>query len=136
MLWIILIVISCLILPIPLVLGQTSIVTLSHPFLVGNDRKVVDNPIVGQPAAISTIVHNPTDQEQSMTVLLEARTDNDVTVRLVALKISVNGDFQVATAWEPQQSGEHALRTFAITSLEDPEVLTEVKTSIVNVTCC
>ena len=127
--------IPCLILPIPFTIGQTSIVTLSHPFLVCNDGKVLDAPDVGQQTAISTIVHNPTGQGRSMTVVLEARTDNDVTVRLSARQISVNAnaDFQVAIAWEPRQSGEHTLRTFAITSLESPEVLTEVRISTVRV---
>ena len=135
MLRIVLTLISCLILPVPLGMGQTSGVTLGHPFLVGNDWKVLDNRHVGQQAAISTIVHNPTGQAWSMTVVLEARTANDVTVGLSARQISVNADadFRIAIPWEPQEIGEHTLRTFAITSLESPEVLTEVRISTVRV---
>ncbi|MGI0013350.1 MAG: hypothetical protein ACREBU_07915 [Nitrososphaera sp.] len=91
----------------------------------------------GQPVVVRVSIHNQQAVEQSFVVLVEIRNEHGITLYLSTLgsTIAGNGNLTIETSWVPDRaclpetwcSGNHILRSFAVTSLQSPEILSLVR---------
>jgi hypothetical protein len=89
----------------------------------------------GQQAILSTTVKNNNDRVQPFVALIEVRDSSGVTVYLAWQTGTLNpaGEVEVGLSWKPEQAGDYEVRTFIISDLASPQVLSPVEQSAVTV---
>ena len=86
---------------------------------------------VGQQLVIATTARNDGDKDQEFVPLLEVRDSDGITEYLAWLSgtVKAGGQTEVGIMWTPTNAGEHELRTFAVTGLDEPRILSYVASS-------
>jgi hypothetical protein len=82
----------------------------------------------GQQVVLTTNVINKGANSQPFVALVEVRDSSDVTVYLAwqTGTLPVNGQTNVGLSWTPDQAGSYEVRTFVISSLSKPDILSTV----------
>jgi hypothetical protein len=80
-------------------------------------------------------VHNNNDAAQPFVAIVEVRDSNGVTVYLAwqTGMLNAGGQSEVGLSWTPDSSGQYTCRTFILSSLSTPTVLSTVKESNISV---
>jgi hypothetical protein len=115
--------------------GEGSL-TLSAPSVRSASTPVTDQIMVGQQVALATVVSSTFDREELLFVaIIEVRDSDGVTVSIGWQTGSINpqDNTEVAMSWIPENPGTYELRTFLISSLSNPQILTPVASSEVAV---
>jgi hypothetical protein len=96
----------------------------------------VDDVSVGQQVVLTTQVSNNIDDELPFVALVEVRDSSGITIYLAwQTGVLDAGDrSEVGLSWTPEEPGDYQVRTFVISSLNNPQVLTqEVMTTNITV---
>jgi hypothetical protein len=82
----------------------------------------------GQQVVLTTNVVNQGANSQPFVALIEVRDSSDVTVYLAwqTGTLNPNGQTNVGLSWTPDQAGNYEVRTFVISSLAKPDILSPV----------
>jgi len=90
--------------------------------------KPLNSVTAGQQIVLSTSVSNKIDEDQPFVALVEVRDSSGVTVFLgwTTGSLSANGQAAVGLSWTPEQSGTYEVRTFVLSSLSSPTILSDV----------
>jgi hypothetical protein len=84
-----------------------------------------------QAVLLSTTIVNNNQSEMQFLTLIEARTSDDVTRYLEwqSHTLQSEGSAEIELPWVPTTPGFYQLRTFAVSDLDNPQILTEIATS-------
>lgn len=108
------------------------ILRVSSPSLRNISGEKIDIVEIGQQAVIRISIHNNLGQEQPFVILTEVRDDNGIT-RYLSWQSGIaaaNGNYTMETVWMPDIEGtNHEIRSFAISSIQNPSVLSAVASS-------
>lgn len=109
--------------------------TATAPALLNLDGSSVTEVTTGQQVVVGTTVKNNDAQARPITVLIEVRDSDGITVLMSFQRATVaaNGTIDVGTSWLPETPGQYQTRTFVVTSLDNPQALSGVVTSNVTV---
>ena len=97
--------------------------------------KTLNEVKAGQQVVLSTTVLNKIDEAQPYVAIVEVRDSNGITVFLgwTTGTMNANGQATVGLSWTAEQAGDYQLRTFVISSLSNPNILSEPVTSMLHV---
>jgi hypothetical protein len=104
----------------------------SAPQLRDSQSEILDNPKVGQQLALATVVSSSFERDElPFVAIMEVRSADGVTVSLgwQTGTLRPQGQTEVGMSWIPSDSGEYEVRTFLISDLLNPMVLSEVASS-------
>jgi hypothetical protein len=89
----------------------------------------------GQQVVLTTNVVNQGANSQPFVALVEVRDSSDVTVYLAwqTGTLNPNGQTNVGLSWTPDQAGNYQVRTFVISSLAKPDILSAVASTPITV---
>lgn len=90
---------------------------------------------VGSQLALATTIENNRASSQPFVILIEVRDNQGVTAYLALQSgiLSPNGSSTVESSWQPELGGEYEVRTFAVSSLQEGIVISEVSSSTTTV---
>jgi len=100
---------------------------------------VSGNPVseinAGEQVILTTAVTNENAQSQPFVALIEVRDSNDITVYLAwqTGTLPANGRADIGLSWTPDFADTYEVRTFVISSLSSPQILSEIATSQITV---
>ncbi len=111
---------------------STSVTTPTMKDLRGNDLTELDARVQ---AVISTSITNNNNLPQQFAAIVEVRDEDGFTVYLQwqTGTLQANGRTNIGLSWTPDAPGTYEIRTFAISNLSNPAVLSTVSTSTVTV---
>jgi len=111
--------------------------TPSGPFLKSSDSQALREASVGQQYVIVTDIRSNNDKGliDNFTSMIEVRDSTGVTQHLAWQSGSLKGgaDAEIGVSWTPQQAGDYQLRTFIISNLENPQILSVVRESEISI---
>ena len=115
---------------------STDSTTVSAPVAQTPTGQPAGDINIGQQVVLSTTVVNSADGAQPFVALVEVRDSNDVTTSLAwqTGTLSAGGRADVGLSWTPNDSGNYKVRTFVISSLNNPQILSKVSESTITVT--
>jgi hypothetical protein len=90
---------------------------------------------VGQQVVLTTTVTNNIDDELPFVALVEVRDSSGITIFLAwQTGVMDAGDRnEVGLSWTPEEAGDYVVRTFVISNLSNPQVLSDVVTTNITV---
>lgn len=100
-----------------------------------SDSTVLDWVTEGQQYFITTVLSNCTNVDRPLVVLIEARNSEGITEYLISQPATLMADNQleVGVSWIPAQAKSYELRTFVVSDLEKPEILSRLMTTNIEV---
>jgi hypothetical protein len=113
----------------------TDATTPSAPELKDVTGRTLSSLSVGQQAVLSTNIVNNNDESRPFVALVEVRDSSGITVFLAWQTGTLNpsGQAEVGLSWTPEEAGDYEVRTFVISDLANPQILSEVQTSDISV---
>lgn len=113
----------------------TTGLNLGTPSLLNTNGDVLDTAGIRSQVMLSTTISNPQSARQPFITLFEVRDSNQVTVFLswVSGTIPPGEQFDLGVMWQPQTTGSYNVRTYAVTDLKNPQILSAAKTATVSV---
>ena len=122
--------------PEPLVLGNisdanTTIFTAAPPEPISAHAKILPVRLGEEYVVSSTFRNNDPVHDGVATFIVEVRDPNGLTILLNFQSgiLNAGGKANVGVSWTPLQAGTYQLRTFAISSFEDPRILSSISSS-------
>jgi hypothetical protein len=115
--------------------GTTGSTTPSTPALADITGATITEVTTGQQVVLTTNVKNNDDQSRPFVAIVEVRDADGITQMLQwqTGTMAANGDAGVGISWVPENAGTYEVRTFVISNLQNPQVLSEVVTTDVTV---
>lgn len=109
--------------------------TSTIPLLQDPQGNVLTDAMVGQLAVLSTTVAN-SHNDTSFVVIIELRDEDGVTAYLNWQNgtLPKNAEVDIGLTWIPAETGNYVIRTFMLSSLSNPEILSPVVQSEVAIT--
>jgi hypothetical protein len=103
----------------------------SPPSLKDISGNEIDEVGVGQQVVLSTTIQNNNDEPQPFVALIEVRDSDGITVFLAwqTGTLNANGEAEVGLSWTPEEAGDYTVRTFVISELAAPDILSPVAES-------
>jgi len=91
----------------------------------------LDNVSVGQQVILSTTIANNLDKDQQFAAIIEVRDSSGITVFLAWQTGILNSEdeTEVGLSWIPSSAGQFTARTFIISGLDNPQILSGVQKS-------
>jgi hypothetical protein len=114
---------------IPIGTAVGTVITPSEPVLKDVTGRELDEVCSGTQAIVTTVLSNTVDDVLPFVQIIEVRDSSGVTQKLdfQTGTLSAGGQSEVGSSWTPDQPGSYSLRTFAISNLNNPQVLSDVK---------
>jgi hypothetical protein len=111
--------------------GVTENVSPSSPEVKDFSGGDIDEVNVGQQVVLSTTIANNVDADQPFVALVEVRDSDEATIFLAWQTgiLDSNDDAEVGLSFMPDKPGTYSIRTFVISSLSDPQILSAVEES-------
>jgi hypothetical protein len=115
--------------------GAVGTTTVTPPRLQDVSGRDIDEVSRGQQVILATDVINNEASATPFVALIEVRDDTNVTVFLAwqTGTLQANARTNVGLSWTPEISGDYTVRTFVISDLESPDILSEVSTTEITV---
>jgi hypothetical protein len=109
--------------------------TPSAPELRDVTGRTLTSLSVGQQAVLSTNIVNNNDESRPFVALVEVRDSSGITVFLAWQTGTLNpsGQAEVGLSWTPEEAGDYEVRTFVISDLANPQILSEISKSNISV---
>ncbi|MEO9321544.1 MAG: hypothetical protein ABI361_12835 [Nitrososphaera sp.] len=116
-------------------LGNNNATSVTAPQTQSIAGTQVSQITAGQQVVLATTVQNNNNNAQPFAAIIEVRDSNDVTVSLTFQTGTLNagGSLNVGSSWTPDTSGTYTVRTFIVTNIATPQLLSQTSTSTVNV---
>jgi hypothetical protein len=120
--------------PIQGIVG-TGTTTPTPPSVKDVTGNTLDEVSAGQQVVLSTTIVNNNAQSQPFVGIVEVRDSSGITVFLAWQTGTLNpsGQTEVGLSWTPDNAGEYTVRTFVISNLSNPQILSLVKESTITV---
>jgi len=117
-----------LVLPLNAFALTPSVMTPQKPLIHDISGNLLSEIHSGQQVVINTNHSNDTLEELKFVVIIEVRDSNDVTVFLALQSgtLEPNGRTAVGTSWTAGEPSAYFFRTFTISDLQDPSILSAV----------
>jgi hypothetical protein len=111
--------------------GDIDSTTVTPPEPQDPTGQTLDEVSAGQQVVLSTSVRNNNAAPQDFVALIEVRDSSGITVYLAwqTGTLPANGQTQVGLSWTPEFTDDYTVRTFVISDLNNPRVLSEVSES-------
>jgi len=105
------------------------------PVLRDVSGNAIDEVSRGQQVVLTTSIENNNDSEVPFVAIIEVRDSSGFTVFLAWQTGTLNpsGNADVGLSWTPEFSGDYTVRTFIISNLQSPAVLSPVEQSEITV---
>jgi hypothetical protein len=115
--------------------GVLGSATPSAPSVRDASGGAVGTITVGQQVVLTTTVTNNIDDELPFVALVEVRDSSGITIFLAwQTGVMDAGDRnEVGLSWTPEEAGDYVVRTFVISNLSNPQVLSDVVTTNITV---
>jgi hypothetical protein len=113
----------------------TDTTTVTPPEPQDVTGQVLDEISAGQQVVLTTNVVNNNAGSQPFVALIEVRDSSGITVFLAwqTGTLPANGQTQVGLSWTAEFPGDYTVRTFVISDLANPDVLSEVSETEITV---
>lgn len=91
--------------------------------------KQLDQVNPGQQVILSTTIANNLDKDQQFAAIIEVRDSSGITVFLAwqTGKLNSDDEAEVGLSWTPNTSGQYTIRTFVVSDLANPDILSDVQ---------
>jgi hypothetical protein len=115
--------------------GTTGSTTPSKPALADITGGAINEVTAGQQVVLTTNIKNNDNQARPYVAIVEVRNADGITVMLQWQQgtMAANGNAGVGISWTPDVAGSYQVRTFVISNLSNPQVLSNVVTNNVTV---
>jgi hypothetical protein len=124
---------SCALLSVP-ALAQEPNLQPDIPELKNQTGDILQSAVAGELAVITTTISSNSTEDENFIAMVEARNSIGITELLeFQTGQASSGTIEVGISWTPEEPGEYELRTFLISDLLEPQVLSEVTTKKVTV---
>jgi len=112
--------------------GEVTVIPPAAEDVSGNPVSEIN---AGKQVILTTTVTNVNAQSQPFVALIEVRDSNDITVYLAwqTGTLPANGKADIGLSWTPDFADSYEVRTFAISSLSNPQILSEISSSQITV---
>jgi hypothetical protein len=128
-----LLVLSAVFVSIP-ALAQESSLQPDSPELKDQTGDIIGGATTGELVIITTTINSNSTEDENFVAMVEARNSIGITELLeFQTGQASSGSVEVGISWTPAETGEYELRTFLISDLLEPQVLSEVTTTKVTV---
>lgn len=119
-----------LLVPIGAPRGPTS-TTPSAPVLKDVSGKILTEVTAGSQVVLSTDITNNNDAPQPFAAIVEVRDADGITIYLQwqTGTLNANGTSGIGLSWTPDMPGTYTVRTFVLSSIANPQVLSPVAES-------
>lgn len=103
----------------------------AQPVLRDATGEILSLATVNQMVFISTSIANCSDEPIRFVAIIEARSEENVTVYLNFQTGELNGRAasQIGLSWSPEHAGNYELRTFVISDLIEPQIESQINTN-------
>lgn len=110
-------------------------VLMGQPVLKDDRGNLLSYVTFGQTVFVSAAFVACSDDEVPFVVIVEARDENNVTVYLQFQTgtLNANGSAESGFSWSPDKAGRYELRTFALSDLLQPQILSQIQTNEVTI---
>jgi len=110
-------------------------VTTAPPSAIDITGNHIDVPMVGQQLILSTDVSNNLPQVQPFVTIVEVRDSDGITVFLAFQIGTLNplGVANVGVSWTPDVEDTYTARTFTVSNLQNPSILSKLAESTITV---
>ncbi len=107
----------------------------SAPRVTDAQGNQVSQVLAGQQVVLSSTIQNKENTSGPYAAIVEVRDSNGVTVYLQwqTGTLPANGSTNVGVSWTPDMPDTYTIRVFVLSSLSNPQILSEIVTSTVNV---
>ena len=105
------------------------------PELKTQTGQPLTNAVAGELSIISATIDSNGTSDQNFIAIVEARSSIGIT-ELLEFQTGQVGDgniVEIGISWPPVEPGEYELRSFLLSDLQEPEVLSEVTTKTITV---
>jgi len=111
--------------------GDIDSTTVTPPVPQDPTGRELDEVSAGQQVVLTTSVRNNNASPQDFVALIEVRDSTGITVFLAwqTGTLPANGQTQVGLSWTPEFTDDYTIRTFVISDLNNPRVLSPVSES-------
>lgn len=96
-------------------------------------NRLPSTSFAGQLVVLSTTIHNNNNQDAKVPFVapIEVRDRDGITVYFQwhMSELNSNDQVEIGLSWLPEKAGKYELRTFVISGLVNPQILTSVKIS-------
>ena len=101
----------------------------SAPSIKDIEGKQLDQVNPGQQVILSTTIANNLDKDQQFAAIIEVRDSSGITVFLAWQigKLNSDDEAEVGLSWTPNTSGQYTIRTFVVSDLANPDILSSVQ---------
>ena len=115
--------------------AQEAVLQPETPELKDRTGRVLTNAVAGELSIISATVNNNSTEDETFVAMVEARSSIGITELLEFQIAQANGDNSVefGISWTPEEAGTYELRTYLLSGLQEPQVLSEVTTKQITV---
>ncbi|MEM2139970.1 hypothetical protein, partial [Nitrososphaera sp.] len=115
--------------------ASTETTTPSAPAFTDITGGQISEISAGGQVFINTNIKNNDPIARTVTALIEVRDADGFTVQnsLVTATIAAGGTSGIGSSWVPSASGDYQIRVFVLSSLDNPQILSEVVTQDVTV---
>ena len=115
-------------------IAQESSLQPDTPELKDQTGDPLPNAVAGELSVITTTISSNSTDDENFVAMVEARNSIGITELLEFQTGQVSsGNVEIGISWIPEEPGEYELRTFLISDLLEPQVLSEVTTRTINV---
>ena len=105
------------------------------PTLKDKSGEILSNPVAGEMTIVSARINSNATQPENFIAVVEARNSIGITEMLEFQtgQTSGTGGVEVGISWTPEEPGSYELRTFLLSDLLEPQVLSGVSTKQITV---
>ncbi len=107
---------------------SSTIITIPPPTITDGEGNLLDVPTVGKQVTISRSFTANIESSRQFLALFEIRNSDGVSV-YIAWQTGIiypKDDVVVGVSWMPEEAGDYDVRTFLLSNLTQPEVLSVV----------
>ncbi|HJS82419.1 MAG TPA: hypothetical protein VJ742_06245 [Nitrososphaera sp.] len=116
-------------------MAQEAVLQPETPELKDRSGAVLTNAVAGELSVISATVNNNSTQDENFVAMVEARSSIGITelLEFQIAQASENNSIEFGISWTPEEAGTYELRTYLLSGLQEPQVLSEVTTKQITV---
>ena len=116
-------------------LAQEAVLQPETPELKDRAGRVLTNAVAGELSIISATVNNNSTEDETFVAMVEARSSIGITEMLEfqIAQASQNNSVEFGISWTPGEAGTYELRTYLLSGLQEPQVLSKVTTKQITV---
>lgn len=116
-------------------LAQEAVLQPETPELKDRAGRVLTNAVAGELSIISATVNNNSTEDETFVAMVEARSSIGITEMLEfqIAQASQNNSVEFGISWTPEEAGTYELRTYLLSGLQEPQVLSKVTTKQITV---